>query len=393
MHHEDAGWPPPDLKVSVVIPTRNGARRVPLLLEALAAQRRAPAWEAIVVEDGSTCLAPEMATLHDRVRIVHQRQQGPAAARNRGAAESTGCILLFVDDDCQPHPTWMEEMVRPFSDPEVVAVKGAYATSQSSTVARFVQCEYEEKFDRLSKKPHVDFVDGYSAAFRREVFERANGYDESFSTPSVEDRDLSLRLSKAGNKMVFNRAAVVDHLHVESVLGYLAKKLKYGRWGIRILGRMPREFVSDDHTPDSQRLQVILVMLLPALTLVSAVATPWLLAAWAATFWGSSYDLVRRCWRAHWRVGLMAPLLVLLRALGLAGGLAFGACESALRGGPGSTPWSPVAPVGERSRRDSPLPVADREQRPSGRPAPPLTQPPDPARDVAASRLSAGRAR
>ena len=313
-------------RASVVIPTRNGGDRIPDLLAALGRQQAVKPWEITVVEDGSNTVVPPPGGTPE-VRILRQPQRGPGAARNRGAAVATGEFLVFLDDDCLPRPEWLEEMLAPCVDPRVVGVKGAYTTAQGGVVPLFVQAEYEEKYARLARKPYVNFVDGYSAAFRRTVFVAMGGFDESFPMASVEDREFSLRLSRGQGLMVFNRRAVVSHRHVATFAGYVAKKFKYGRWGVRILRAMPAEFVGDDHTPHSQRLQVLLVAPLP-FVVVALLWSPWPALVWAATFWGSSLPLTRRAWSRGWRVGLATFPLVFLRAVGLACGLAWGAVSA-----------------------------------------------------------------
>ncbi len=327
--------------VSVVIPSRNGKGRLPALLSALSRQRLERPWEVIVVEDGSSEISGETLAGFPGARLVRQPQGGPGSARNRGAALASGEILVFVDDDCEPEADWLAEMLRPFADQSVVGVKGAYVTGQTSVVARFVQAEYEEKFARLARKPFVNFVDGFSAAFRSSAFEAAGGFDESFTQASVEDREFSLRLSKRRGRLVFNPRAVVAHRHVASFRGYLAKKFKYGRWGVQILRR---RFVGDDHTPHTQRVQLLLMAVLP---LVLAAALVWgarPVAVWATLFWGSAVPLAVRAWRHGGRVGLATIPLVFLRALGLASGLACGTLASA---------WARVRARGPRTRLDT----------------------------------------
>ncbi len=250
------------VRATVVIPSRDGASRLPGLLEALTCQSPGELPEILVVEDGSAEIPPDTVAAVPGVRLLRQPHRGPGSARNRGAAQAAGEFLIFLDDDCVPEPQWLGEMLRPFSDARVVGVKGAYRTDQAGVVPRFVQAEYEEKYARLARKAFINFVDGYSAAFRRQVFELAGGFDESFPLPSVEDREFSLRLSRGKGLMVFNPRAVVRHQHVAGFAGYLAKKFKYGRWGARILRSMPAAFVGDDHTPHTQRLQLMLTSLI-----------------------------------------------------------------------------------------------------------------------------------
>jgi glycosyltransferase involved in cell wall biosynthesis len=120
-----------------VIPVYNAEVWVPSLLEALAAQSQ-PAHEILLVDDGSKDGTVEAARKwgegNPRVplRVIAQKNSGPAAARNRGAQEATGDLLFFIDSDCIPEANWIEKMSTPFSDERVVGVQGAYLQTKRS---------------------------------------------------------------------------------------------------------------------------------------------------------------------------------------------------------------------------------------------------------------------
>ncbi len=105
-------------RVSVVVPTYNHAATIPLCIDALLAQDfPRDQYEVIFVDDGSADgtagVVAGYAARDPRIRYVHQVNRGPAAARNRGAQEARGSILVFTDDDCVAEPTWLSEMVKP----------------------------------------------------------------------------------------------------------------------------------------------------------------------------------------------------------------------------------------------------------------------------------------
>ena len=152
--------------VSIIIPTFNGARRIGNCLDALQDQAAARNAEILVVDDGSTDSIAEVIRRYSQVRLITQTNAGPAAARNRGAAEARGSIILFTDDDCVPTADWLDEMLEPFSDPEIVGAKGVYRTRQKSVAARFVQIEYEDRYNRMADS--VERVTGRPAMSVRE---------------------------------------------------------------------------------------------------------------------------------------------------------------------------------------------------------------------------------
>lgn len=88
--------------VSVVIPVHNRAALVSDAVESVLTQHGVDV-DIVVVNDGSTDhsgeVADALAAADKRVRVVHQDNVGPAAARNTGVALTTGQYLTFVDSD------------------------------------------------------------------------------------------------------------------------------------------------------------------------------------------------------------------------------------------------------------------------------------------------------
>jgi glycosyltransferase involved in cell wall biosynthesis len=239
--------------ISIIIPAKDAAKTLDRCLQGVLQQNglNLP-YEVIVVDDGSRDDTANIAQHYD-VRVHRQPNAGPAAARNAGADLARGDLLVFTDDDCEPTPGWLAALVDALQDSEVVAAKGAYLTRQAAPVARFVQQEYAHKYRRLAQLPYIDFVDTYSAIYRRGVFMQNGGFDTTFTRPSAEDTDLSFRLARKGYKMTFASEAVVYHQHDENLWEYLQRKFGYGYWRSYIYRRMPEKAGVDSHTPQSLR--------------------------------------------------------------------------------------------------------------------------------------------
>ncbi|MEZ4661013.1 MAG: glycosyltransferase family A protein [Caldilineaceae bacterium] len=183
---------------SVIIPVYNGAQTIERCLNALAVQSApAASFELIVVDDGSRDETAQVVqrwrTAHPAMdlRLVQQVNAGPAAARNHGARVANTPLLLFTDADCAPRPHWVAALCAPFdvnapmqAANTVAGAKGVYATEQRQLTPRFVQAEYADRYDRMMGLAHIDFVDTYSAAYRRDVFLASGGFDATFPRPA-----------------------------------------------------------------------------------------------------------------------------------------------------------------------------------------------------------------
>ncbi len=317
----------PAARASVVIPAFNAAATIERCLRALDRQA-APreTYEIIVVDDGSTDDTPAKAASITGVRLIRSAHRGAAAARNCGAHAAHGEILLFTDADCEPTENWMTEMLAPFADPKVVGAKGTYRTRQRELVARFVQCEHEEKYACLAGAHSIDFVDTYSAAYRRDALIRSGGFDEAFPSASVEDQELSFRLAESGARLVFVPTAIVFHQHANSLAAYVRRKFWIGYGKIRVHRRHPGKAWRDSRTPATEKAQVLLVPAIVAALSAAFLVPPLglIVALVAAIFVGSALPLVVRIARTDPPVVPLAPVMIVARAVALASGLALG---------------------------------------------------------------------
>jgi len=303
------------LEYSIIVPVYNESQTIERCLRSLLNQTMArESYEILVIDDGSTDGTDRIAKKYP-VEYYFQANQGAASARNLGARYARGKIILFTDADCEVTANWIEEMVIPFGDPEVIGVKGFYRTSQRELIARFVQKEYEAKSRYLLKSKYIDFVDTYSAAYRKDVFLKAGGFDTQFRTASAEDCDLSYQLSIQGYKMVANPHAVVFHMHPDSLRSYCKTKFRNAFWRVRTYRKNRQKIIKDCHTPVVLKLQMFLLFLIGVLSglhVFTRIHLPITLTA-AILFIGSTIPFAFRTVFSDWQVALFSPLLAIFR--------------------------------------------------------------------------------
>jgi len=99
----------PAVDLAVIVPHYNDLERLGRCLAALAPQlATAPGVECVVVDNDSPCDLSGLLAAHPAIRLVTEPEKGAAAARNRGVAETTAPMLMFLDSDCVPAPDWLD---------------------------------------------------------------------------------------------------------------------------------------------------------------------------------------------------------------------------------------------------------------------------------------------
>lgn len=139
---------------------------------------------------------------------------GPAAARNQGAARTTGDVIVFIDADVEVHPDALAAIERRFSaDPALAALFGAYDASPASPglTSRFRNLLHHHV--HASAPGEAETFWAGLGAVRRVAFEAVGGFDASrYSAPSIEDVELGLRLRRRGHRIVLDPTIRGCHL-------------------------------------------------------------------------------------------------------------------------------------------------------------------------------------
>jgi GT2 family glycosyltransferase len=187
----------PAIVVSVIIPCYNYARYLPDAVASLLAQTFG-AWELIVVDDGSSDdtldTARRLMARHEsrRIRVFHQPNAGPAAARNTGAGRALGEYLLFLDADDLLAPTLLER---------TVAVLRAQAEVGFVYTGMRLFGRDQHEWPSLPFDRRLLALENYvlpHALVRRAAWEQVGGFDSARSLWGFEDWDFWMRVAAAG---------------------------------------------------------------------------------------------------------------------------------------------------------------------------------------------------
>jgi glycosyltransferase involved in cell wall biosynthesis len=316
------------MDASVIIPTYNAEKIIKPVINALLSQQTKKTFEIIVVDDGSSDeTAQEVKKIKSKKLVyLHQKNTGPAKARNAGAKCAKGKIILFIDSDCVAEKAWLTEMLKPFNDKRVSAVQGAYKTKQKELTARFGQIEIENRYEKMNKAQEIDWVGSYSAAYDKKVYDSLGGFDESFPIASGEDPELSYKVHERGGKIVFNPKAIVYHTHPASLGKYLKVKFFRAFYRPKMYSKHKAKMLKDSYTPQSLKLQILCFYAIVLSLIISAIFTDFIFitSAFVVLHILLGTKFFAFAWKKNKTIALASILILFLRSIVFGIGLIWG---------------------------------------------------------------------
>jgi glycosyltransferase involved in cell wall biosynthesis len=194
-----------DMKLSVIIPTHNRADTLKTCLQKLLPQEGVD-FEVIVVDDGSTDHTQKVMREFREVKYIKQEASHQGTARNRGAQEATGDILLFIGDDIFVEPGFLMrhmDVHNRYPGPDTVCL--GYTTwnpaLEINSYMRFLEKSGWQFAYHLLNKGFIVHPEPYkffytsNISLKKAVFDQEK-FNESFKEYGWEDIELGYRLWK-----------------------------------------------------------------------------------------------------------------------------------------------------------------------------------------------------
>lgn len=215
--------------VSIVINTYNRAKQLESALRALTVLDY-HAFEVVVV-NGPSVDATEriLKAYHGAIKLGNCDVANLSKSRNIGISLASGDIVAFLDDDAVPHPSWLQNLTRPYLDPEVGAVGGftidhtGVRWQVKKTICdRYGHAYYASEFfdertlNRIGSYYYPSVL-GANSSFRASYLRDIGGFDESFAY-FLDETDVCIRIVDAGRKVLYEPSAVVYHQSAPSDL-------------------------------------------------------------------------------------------------------------------------------------------------------------------------------
>ncbi len=236
------------MDTTVAMITRRVGERVDHLVERVLTMTEPAAAQVLVVaEDPSVAEVTEPVERSPRSWLVRvPAGRGLGYNRNRALDAARGDIIAFLDDDCWPDADWFDELVRTLEDERVDAATGELRIPPSTVLGDAISAlgfpgGGSNGFAVMFRVDHEGFTDHISTgncAFRRTVFERIGGFDETM-TAGGEDGELSHRMLSSGMRIKHQPCAIVEHEARTSLVEFVNWFFRRGRAAYQFSRRAP----------------------------------------------------------------------------------------------------------------------------------------------------------
>ncbi len=186
--------------VSVIIPCYNHGNYVHEAIQSVRESAGDVPYEIVVVDDGSTdaFTRSQMELLaRDGMQVVHQTNQGLAAARNNGIKASEGKYIISLDSDNKLSHAYFSKGIDILEkSPEFDVVFGNPMFFENEKGLRIIG---DFDFSRIIKGNYVDAC----AVFRKSAWEKAHGYDGNMPAMGHEDWEFWIHIFLKGGRFFF----------------------------------------------------------------------------------------------------------------------------------------------------------------------------------------------
>ncbi len=228
--------------LSIIIPTYNRHTALKRVLLSVA-QYRPPASEVIIVDQSPDSREQASILLNQFpfVKYIRIKRVGLPHARNVGIRNSTGTVLLFIDDDTCVHPNCFTEHLKSHARQGISAVAGrikqmnknvSWAPTETVAAIDPETGETTGNFD-ITYEGTISYATGGHMSIKRKVFRDAGLFNPKFIGNALfEDVEFSCRIRKKGYPIYYNAQAIVYHYpaenggcHASDTTGYLIERL------------------------------------------------------------------------------------------------------------------------------------------------------------------------
>lgn len=201
------------IKYSIIIPAYNSQEVIGICLNAIKKiKKHRKDFEVIVVDDKSADRSVQLARNYFSNVIELKENVGPGAARNAGAKQAKGEILVFIDADVEVSEDVLEKFDRKFQeskDPKLAGIMGVCSPTPAFNDTPSRIYNYFFHAIHASSPEKIQYPNTSLVAIKRSAFDEVGGFHPTLRI--CEDNELGIRLSEKGHYFLIDKKLQFIH--------------------------------------------------------------------------------------------------------------------------------------------------------------------------------------
>jgi GT2 family glycosyltransferase len=229
------------MKISVIVTNWNGLPLLKKNLETII-QKSPEAQEIILADDASQdesiAFIKKLKNKYHKLKIItHKQNIGFGSNSNDSVKKAKGDLIVLLNNDILPHPKYISNTLKHFSNPKVFGV--GFAEAGHENWARFFwkngYLQHQPGTTGINKTHISGWVSGGGSIIRKSLFQKLGGFDPVYKPFYSEDLDLGYRAWKSGYSLLWEPKAVVEHKHEATMSKFSVTFLNYVKERNRLL--------------------------------------------------------------------------------------------------------------------------------------------------------------
>lgn len=210
--------------VSIIIPAYNQFDYTYKCIKSIQLHSGDVSYEVILADDSSTDQTKEIAQLIDGLRVVRTKKNLRFLLNcNHAAKQARGEYILYLNNDTQVQPGWLEPLVRLLEHDQTIGMTGSKLVYPDGRLQEAGGILWKDgsawnyghgqnpALPQFNYVKDVDYISGASILIRASLWKSLGGFDEHFAPAYCEDSDLAFAVRKAGYRVVYQPQSVVVH--------------------------------------------------------------------------------------------------------------------------------------------------------------------------------------
>jgi len=213
------------MKTTLIFTTYNEEKSISGLMNSLKNQSELPD-EIVIIDSFSKDKTVEIIKSFNLKNLkIIQKKCNISGGRNEAIRNAKNKYILATDGGCVLHKDWIKEIKTAFKEGDIDYVMGNFKPlSPKTLIGKGIAAVSLQSQKRLSKDLY--FASARSMAFKKEVWGKVGGFDESLYTG--EDTKFNIQIKEAGFKAVFAKKATLSWAPRESLKKFWKQFRLYG---------------------------------------------------------------------------------------------------------------------------------------------------------------------